>query len=370
MNGTGALAVAGFSAGLYFIAGLNRALPDASFDGAVAVSVIVPARNEARSLPLLLADLARQTLAPAEIVVVDDASDDGTGEVARAAGVRVIRVDGPPPGWTGKNWACWNGYRHATGDVLVFLDADVRLSPRALELLVGYARRTGRAVSVQPHFAREHWWESLSFMFWAVGGISMAVGGEGFFGAAICLTREQYERAGTHAAVRGAVLDDIELGKAVRRSGTVTEVVRGGPHVRIRMHPDGAWSMVRGWGRSFSLGAVSVPPWIFALVFLWVSAVIGAGARPLVALFDGSGSFGFHDVVRYLVAAIEVYLVGRQIGDFGPVLALFHFVPSLFFATLFIASTLRTVLVRQVSWKGRRIRLVGAAASEQDGERP
>ena len=83
------------------------------------ISIVVPARDEAHNLPRLLASLAALTPAPAEVIVVDDHSTDGTGDLARAAGATVVVPPPLPPGWLGKAWACHAGAQVATASPTV-----------------------------------------------------------------------------------------------------------------------------------------------------------------------------------------------------------------------------------------------------------
>ena len=85
------------------------------------VSVIIPARNEERNLPFLLDSLKKQTLSPYEIIVVDDFSSDKTAEIARQSGVKLVQNTEFPDGWTGKNWAVWNGFKNQQVMLLYFL---------------------------------------------------------------------------------------------------------------------------------------------------------------------------------------------------------------------------------------------------------
>ena len=81
------------------------------------ISIIIPARNEERTLGQLLHSIAHQTLKPHEIIVIDDQSEDATAEVARRDGCIVMTSKNLPEGWTGKPWACWQGAQMATGDI-------------------------------------------------------------------------------------------------------------------------------------------------------------------------------------------------------------------------------------------------------------
>ncbi|MFM8772709.1 MAG: glycosyltransferase, partial [Actinomycetota bacterium] len=115
------------------------------------VSVLLPARDEAnRITPTLRALLAQEGLPNLEILVLDDGSTDGTGDVVRQVvgtdpRVKVIAGpdDPPPPGWLGKSWACHRLSQEATGDVLVFVDADVDLTPRAIASTIHHMRGAG-----------------------------------------------------------------------------------------------------------------------------------------------------------------------------------------------------------------------------------
>ena len=100
------------------------------------ISILIPARNEERTLGQLLQSIAHQTLKPHEIIVIDDHSDDATAEIARRAGCIVMTSKDFPEGWTGKPWACWQGAQKATGDIFLFLDADTFLETDGLSKIV------------------------------------------------------------------------------------------------------------------------------------------------------------------------------------------------------------------------------------------
>jgi hypothetical protein len=110
------------------------------------VSILIPARNEATNIEAAVRAAAGQRGADVEVVVLDDGSTDGTGDVVRGldgalAGLRCVDGAPLPPGWAGKAWACWQlASGHARAPWLLFADADVRLAPDAAARLVGAAR--------------------------------------------------------------------------------------------------------------------------------------------------------------------------------------------------------------------------------------
>ena len=195
----------------WLLAGPRRLLRSVAVPAALpSVSVIVPARDEQSRLPRLLAALAAARPAPDEVIVVDDGSSDDTAGIARRAGATVLTV-APPEGWSGKAWACHRGAMAATGDVLVFLDADTEPSPDAVALLAA-AAEGGELVSVQPRHRVERAYEAVSIGPALVTLLGAGTGGPPrqrwwrrpmAFGPAIAVRRDRYERFGGHGAAAG-----------------------------------------------------------------------------------------------------------------------------------------------------------------------
>jgi hypothetical protein len=221
------------------------------------VSVVVPARDEAGSLPACLAGLLAQDLTGVEVLVVDDGSTDGTADAARqAAGdearVKVVTAPEPQAGWTGKAWACARGFEEARGRWLVFLDSDVVLAPGALEAALAQAAGADMLVWAPRGSAREHpvaatlapMAEALALALLPLDVV------EGHpeprlvwpCGACLVVERGAYQRAGGHAASPGATALALALGRGVKASGG-----------RVRVRDAGAWA-VQGGGGSAATG--------------------------------------------------------------------------------------------------------------------
>lgn len=204
------------------------------------VCVVVPARDEAAVLPESLPSLLAQDYpGRAEIFLVDDGSSDGTGDLARDLARRhggpaltVSSPGEPPAGWTGKLWAVRHGIELARArgpEFLLLTDADIAHRPDSLRALVAAARTGGfDLVSQMARLRAESPWERLvvpafvyffaqlyPFRWISVRGARTAAAA----GGCVLLSAEAAERARIPYAIRQAVIDDVALARAVKRSG-------------------------------------------------------------------------------------------------------------------------------------------------------
>jgi 4,4'-diaponeurosporenoate glycosyltransferase len=336
-----------------------------------AVSVVIPARDEESTLPALLDSLQRLTVEVRDVVVVDDDSRDSTASVARAAGAHVVVRHGvPEPGWTGKAWACHVGASATSGELLLFLDADVVLAPDALAGLLEVHHQHGGLVSVQPFHRVVRPYEQLSANFNAVSLMASAaftrhrVGGRPMaFGPCLLTSREDYERAGGHAAVRGEILDDVKLAAAYDRAGLPVRCFVGGRSIWMRSYPGGIRNMADGWTKNVASGASAAAPPAALAAVLWVSAhhAVGVGATSsLVEVMAGAPLTHGHPVlwaVAWVGVAWQLRSILGRIGSFRWWTWLLFPVPLVAFDLIFARSVVLTAVRRQVGWRGRKVDL-------------
>jgi len=254
--------------------------PPASWTAPPFVSVIVPARNEERSIETVLRSLAASRYPAFEILVVDDRSDDRTPERARAVdrgrAVRfeVIAGEPLPEGWLGKPWACWQGATRAQGDLFVFTDADTVHGPELLGRAVAYLEEQGAdAITLVGRQLLETFWERtvqphvFLAMWIRYPDLSRPLGPERWMSAIangqyILFRRGAYESLDGHRSVRGEVVEDQALAQGLVRGGYRLRVGAAEDDFATRMYRS-LGEIVAGWSKNLFLGGLrSLPGWL------------------------------------------------------------------------------------------------------------
>lgn len=209
------------------------ASPDAGGRDYADVTALIPARDEAETLPRTLAALAKQGGA-LRVVVIDDESGDATARVARTAGAEVIAGAPLPADWSGKLWALEQGRRIARTRWVLLLDADIELRPGALAVLMALAEDRGlQLVSVMARLRMETFWERLlmpAFIFFFKLLYPFALANSprrrmaAAAGGCLLLERRVIDEIGGFGAFKDALIDDCALARAVKSRGYATWV--------------------------------------------------------------------------------------------------------------------------------------------------
>lgn len=261
------------------------ALPSAPETALPRLSICIPARNEAHQIEACLRAALASDHPDLEVILVDDASTDGTGEIARKIEdprLHVISGAPLPAGWGGKNWACSQAAAAARGRHLLFIDADVELAATAAS--------TAARVLVERHLAMlslfgtwklESFWERVAVpvIGWFVRGAvdikSVNTHGrkEAFAnGQFILVDREAYQQAGGHSAIRATVLDDVRLAQLFKQQGLPIGLFHAPAAFQVRLYRSLS-EIVAGYTKNFYEGMNRSPQLALgALLFLFVGS--------------------------------------------------------------------------------------------------
>ncbi len=359
------IAIVGLLLSFLLFGRLRVLSPTQSVASSHKISVIIPARNEEKSLPLLLGDLMKQTMPIHEIICVDDGSSDGTAATARALGVIVVLVKEKPDDWTGKSYACQCGADAASGDIYLFLDADVRLAPGALSSLISVFDKTGDVISVQPYHKTERIFEQLSMFFnivqVAANGLGLSVGTVqvGLYGPVILIPREAYNAIGGHHAAKNAVTEDLALGEALKCCGIPYALYHGDRVISFRMYGSGLRALLEGWTKNYATGAMKMPFLLFLAVFFWVTASMSPPYHLVVLAFLPLQPFFWIYIALYPIWILTLWILTRPIGSFSVFSIALYPLLLLFFIGVFLVSLFKKLFGLQVTWKDRKIKLRG-----------
>ncbi len=339
--------------------------PQGHLPGKPSVSVIIPARNEAERLPLLLDSIQHQTFPPLEILVVDDHSTDATALLAAARGARVLSSQALPEKWLGKPWACYQGALRAKGDLLLFLDADVALEKTGLEEMAAAQHVHGGALSVLPYHTVKTAAEQFSAFFnliQAAGSTAFTLMGPGLahprpFGPVFMISKIAYWKFGGHEAVKGSVVENYSLAEHLRQHKIPLACYVGKKVVNFRMYAGGLRDIVSGWNKSFSSGAKGTSPVMLIGLSLWLTGCLGTTRHLGTSLWMGRTDELPFLLIFYGLYVFQIRRWLNQLGTFHFLTSLFFPIPAIFFVGVFVKAFLFSMIHRSATWKGRPVPL-------------
>ena len=383
----------------------NQRLPRGAGPGSAAqagawpaVAAVVPARNEAESLPVTLPGLLAQEY-PGEfrVFLVDDNSDDGTAAIAAELGEKAARDGGAPltvvsgqprpDGWAGKVWAMTQGFAAASPNpntspspstgtsastrpgYVLFTDADISWAPHALRELVRAAEADDRVLVSQMALLRaETWWERVIvpafvyffaqlYPFRKVNDPESRTAGAA--GGCMLIKRSALDDAGGLAKIRGALIDDVALGTLLKRHGNRTWLGLTTDVRSARPYPDLAslWHMIaRSAYVQLRYNPLLLAGTVIGLLVLYVAPVAGAitaliaaatgDAGTAVALTGTAGLVGWALMTASYVPMLRLYGLSPFRAPTLPLIAALY-------AAMTADSARRHYSGRAVSWRGR-----------------
>jgi len=350
---------------LYMVLGKTRFLSKVKkHDSHHPISIIIPARNEEQNIATLLKSLNKQNLPPHQIIVVDDDSTDNTAQIAKQYEAHVLTAKSLPDDWMGKPWACQQGAETATGEWLLFLDADTHLNPNSLEYLQGAIHETNSSavISVKPYHSIQKTYEELSSFF----NLLMTAGVSAFgttqksdtalFGQCMLISKNHYQQVGGHAKVKKDILENLYLAEHLEKLNIPRACYLGKNSISMRMFPHGFTSLWNGWKKGFSSGAKQVAPITLILSSIWISGAMFAAITLIISLLTAFSKISLIlTLFTYSIYALQCHLTFKKIGSFSPLNALFYPITLFFYQALFFTSLLNRKHGGTTQWKGRSV---------------
>ena len=347
----------------------NEAPPE----DAPLVSVVIPARNEARNIERCLRSVLTATYPKLEVIVVDDQSSDGTGDLARAIAAEDSRVtaisnEPLPEGWFGKQWACQNGARASTGEIILFADADtVQSSDLITRSVNAMMRRNADLFSIAGRQEMGSFWEYViqpqvfAFLLLRFGGTdsianSRYVSDKIANGQCLFVRRAVYDELGGHGLVKAHVADDMMMAQRYFARGKRVDMMLGHNQLSTRMYTS-LRELIEGWGKNVFAGGIDsamggavgrfvypvallIPPLCgFVPALVLIASLFTAVPAPLVLWAKIAQ-------ISLLVCWGVVYLLMRR-----PLYVLLTPLGSVMLFYIFLRAVLRG---KRVMWKGRQ----------------
>lgn len=283
-----------------------------------------------------------------------DGSTDDTALIAQDFGATVISFHNQSK-WKGKTAACYRGAEVATGEVLMFLDADTYFyEPSALLRIA--ASFKGGLMSIQPYHEMKRCYEQGSLYFnlltvFGMNATSAFKSVEGVFGPCVVCTRKDYLKTGGHKAASHTLIEGFGLGTLFKEHGFVLHNYIGKDTIHFRMYPESAQSMTQGWMKHFAAGSAQTDKRVLLLIICWIS---GAFIPLLILIYPEKW---FILLCVYLMYSLLLYRMSKIIGNFNLVTVLCYPIALGYFIYVFIKSIIAIYIKKEVNWKNRKIDL-------------
>ncbi|MGZ5282036.1 MAG: glycosyltransferase [Bacteroidia bacterium] len=324
------------------------------------ISVLIPARNEEKNILTVLNDLKNQTYNNLEIIVLDDYSEDNTFTLAedffhanaQTMAGKIIKGEALPNSWLGKNWACNQLQKHASGEFLLFVDADVKLAPKAVESAYMEVQKNALdLLSLFPDQVLQTTGEKLvvplmhyilltllplRLIFKSKDAAFAAANGQFMF-----FRKQAYKNR--HEQLKTTITEDIAILKQMKSEGYKTETLLGNRLVLCRMYTD-LQDALNGFSKNLFAGFGNN---IFMISLYYLLTLFFPG------LIFFTLPFQYFLIIAALALLVKAGVSFMAKYNLGEQLFL-HPLQVLIWFWLGVKSVYKT-FTRQNEWKGRRI---------------
>jgi len=350
------------------------------------VSIILPSRNEEKYIGRCLDSLLRQDYLNYEIIAIDDSSSDKTGEIIKKysnSHSNIIYVDAEPKpdGWTGKNWACHQGYLKSKGNLILFTDADTTHSVSTISLAVAHLTSEELdAITAIPKILGHDFWTKITLpilwtfslaRFSALKANNPKTKVGYFFGSFFVIKRNVYVKVGTHKSVREEIIEDGELGRKVKEHGFRLRVVHGERNINAVWARD-ASTLWHGLRRLmiplYKKEKIKATLMVFAtflllllpLIIVPLVTIIDSDWKYTAAIINSNTTFSLNTVLLFLTLLCILLIVVTNVLQLKYVLfqntlySLFVPFSGTFVFIAFLSSIVSSGKYEAISWRGRK----------------
>ena len=329
------------------------------------VSIILPARNEEKFIGKCLESFVQQDYSNYEIIAVDDSSNDSTWKIIekyakKSEKIVPVKANAKPDGWMGKNWACIEGFKRATGDLMLFTDADTTYSKKVISLSVAHllSEKLDVLTVIPRLICIDNITKILHSRYSALNVNNPKKGVWYFFGSFFIIKKDVYQKIGTHERVKQEIIEDGALGKITKESGFVLKMVRG-EHLLNALYSRSPKEMWNGLERlmvplyhqnkSFAVGVFFA---VLFILFIPIPFLIYS-----IIFFETSISFIpllISSILSTCTIFIAAFMETKMGLNLNSVFALFAPIGGLIVTCGFLSGLLQANKSSAVSWRGRK----------------
>ncbi|MCM3766466.1 glycosyltransferase family 2 protein [Neobacillus niacini] len=331
------------------------------------LSVIVAARNEENHLRASILSQLGQTYENVEWILVNDRSDDGTGDIMdeltkQDLRIKVIHIRDLPEGWLGKNFALYTGSQAAAGKWLLFTDADVRYQDETFAKALHYFEKhqLDHLTAAPNLHAKKFWLRTFVAFFlfgfsyfkrpWQANNPKSKMGTG--IGAFNLMSKKAYEAFGTHERIKMRPDDDLQLGMRLKQEGYRQRIVTALECIEVE------------WYGSLREAFVGLEKNTFAglnyqvgMIFFSIFGVFVTNVLPFIMLFSESSTIALLSLGNILVSGIHYVMIIKRMTVFSPILYLVLPITALLFIYSIIRASYLTFRRGGIVWRGTTYRL-------------